>query len=247
MTKQYLLVTGSSSGIGREIAVKLSSTYNIVLHGRNKDRLQNVYKDCFEGNHLIWEFDLEDINNLENSFVTFIQKNNIKISKFVHSAGMMINYPVRMLNVEIFQRTYNTNVVSAALLTKVLTGKKTNEKSLDNIVFISSNISNFGAKSFSVYGSSKAALDGLMRSLAMELAPEVRVNSVLSGSIETPLTSHIYDDKELIERMAKTYPLGLGNVNDISSVVKFLLSDDARWITGQQITVDGGRTINISG
>jgi NAD(P)-dependent dehydrogenase (short-subunit alcohol dehydrogenase family) len=57
----------------------------------------------------------------------------------------------------------------------------------------------------------------------------------------------MYQDTELINRMAVAYPLGLGTTQDICTAVKFLLSDDARWITGQQLTVDGGRTINISG
>ena len=61
------------------------------------------------------------------------------------------------------------------------------------------------------------------------------------------MTEHMYQDEELVKRMAATYPLGLGEANDIYEVVNFLLSDKARWITGQQCTVDGGRTINITG
>ena len=86
-----------------------------------------------------------------------------------------------------------------------------------------------------------------MRSLAVELAPHVRVNSVLPGGVRTRMTENMYQDEELISRMAATYPLGLGNVSDISQAVRFLLSDEARWITGQQLTVDGGRTINVTG
>ena len=86
-----------------------------------------------------------------------------------------------------------------------------------------------------------------MRCLALELAPGVRVNSVLPGGIRTPMTEHLYKDTEMIERMNTTYPLGEGSVKDICGAVQFLLSDEARWITGQQLTVDGGRTINITG
>ena len=86
-----------------------------------------------------------------------------------------------------------------------------------------------------------------MRSLAVELAPRVRVNSVLPGGVRTAMTEHMYQDENLIERMAADYPLGLGEVKDIYMAVKFLLSDEARWVTGQQFTVDGGRTINITG
>ena len=142
--------------------------------------------------------------------------------------------------------SFNINVVSAALITKILAGRK-NQKALKSAVFISSNISNYGAKAFSIYSSAKSGLDGLMRSLAVELAPDVRINSVLPGGVKTRMTEHMYEDEDLIKRMESLYPLGLGKVDDICHVVQFLLSDDARWITGQQITVDGGRTINITG
>jgi NAD(P)-dependent dehydrogenase (short-subunit alcohol dehydrogenase family) len=86
-----------------------------------------------------------------------------------------------------------------------------------------------------------------MKSLAMELAPNIRVNAVLPGAVRTTLTEHIFEDENLINRMKETYPLGLGTTTDIYDAVKFLLSDESRWITGQQLYVDGGRTVNITG
>lgn len=247
MEKDYILVTGASSGMGEEISVSLSQDYNIVLCGRDLDRLNGVKQKCSEGNHLIWQYDLSDVESLEDDFASFMKKNCIQISYYVHCAGYMKMYPIRMLNKDIFSDAFNVNVISAALITKLLVGKKTNSASLKSVVFISSNISNFGAKAFSAYSSSKAGLDGLMRSLAVELAPKVRVNSVLPGGVRTRMTEHMYQDEELINRISATYPLGLGTVGDIRDAVAFLLSDKARWITGQQLTVDGGRTINITG
>lgn len=247
MEKEFLLVTGASSGMGEEIAASLSSTYNIVLGGRNNDRLEAVRGKCADGYHITWAYDLSNVENLEESLSQLIAQEGIKVSRFVHCAGSMKMYPVRMLQPALFEEAYHVNVVSAALIMKVLTSKRVNNKSLKSAVFISSNISNFGAKAFSVYASSKAALDGLMRSLAVELAPSVRVNSVLPGGVHTRMTDTMYEDQALIDRMAATYPLGLGNVTDIRDAVAFLLSDRARWITGQQLTVDGGRTVNITG
>ena len=86
-----------------------------------------------------------------------------------------------------------------------------------------------------------------MRCLAVELAPNVRVNSVLPGAIQTEMTGNIFENKEVLDRMAQMYPLGVGKPHDIFEMVEFLLSEKSRWITGQQFTVDGGRTINISG
>lgn len=247
MEREYILVTGASSGMGEEIAVSMSHDYDIVLCGRDLDRLNGVKQKCSEGNHLIWQYDLSKVETLEEDFASFLKNNSIQISYYVHCAGYMKMFPVRLLNKDVFTDAFNVNIISAALITKLLVGKKSNGASLKSIVFISSNISNFGAKAFAAYSSSKAGLDGLMRSLAVELAPKVRVNSVLPGGVRTRMTEHMYQDKELIERMAATYPLGLGTVDDIRDAVAFLLSDRARWITGQQLTVDGGRTINITG
>jgi len=86
-----------------------------------------------------------------------------------------------------------------------------------------------------------------MRCLAVELAPRVRVNSVLPGAVKTEMTDGIFADDEIAGRMEKEYPLGIGSPEDIADMVRFLLSENAKWITGQQLTVDGGRTINISG
>ena len=244
--KKYILITGSSSGMGEEIAVQLSSDYNIIINGRDTERLTDVRRRLAKGSHIIWRYDLADVQNVEQSLISLIAEKGIKISHFVHSAGFMKMYPVKMLTAELFNTSYNINVVSAALITKTLVGRK-NNKALESAVFISSNISNFGAKAFSIYSSTKSGLDGLMRSLAMELAPAVRINSVLPGGVRTRMTEHMYQDEELINRMAATYPLGLGEKSDIYHAVRFLLSDEARWITGQQLTVDGGRTVNITG
>ncbi|MDR2085183.1 MAG: SDR family oxidoreductase [Bacteroidales bacterium] len=246
--KEYILVTGASSGMGREIAIKLSEYNNIILNGRDLERLEETKNHCSSSHtHLIWQYDLFNVEDVEQSLIEFLKVNDIKVNKFVHCAGFMSTYPLKMVNLSLIQKTFNVNVFSALLITKVLSNKKVNEKSLSAVVLISSNISNFGAKAFSAYGASKGALDSMMRSLAVELAPNVRVNSVLPGGVRTTMTEHMYQDEELISRMASSYPLGLGDVTDIYEVVNFLLSEKAKWITGQQITVDGGRTINISG
>lgn len=246
--KDYVLITGASSGIGREAAVLLSHHYNLIINGRNDERLNETLMLCENSNnHLIWLYDLGEISNIEGELSKFMMEKGIYITHFVHSAGYMKAVPLKMVSVDNMHQVFNTNIISAALIVKVLTKKKINGNFLKSVVFISSNISNFGAKAFSIYAASKSGLDGLMRCLAVELAPNVRVNSVLPGGVRTAMTEHMYQDNELIERMATSYPLGLGNTKDIASAVAFLLSEESRWITGQQLTVDGGRTINITG
>ena len=246
--ENFILITGASSGIGREIAIRLSKEHNVIINGRNSEQLSLTKELCSTNtSQLIWQYDLNNIENVEDAVSSFIKENDISISHFVHCAGYMKTYPLKMVNLSLLSSTFNINVFSATLIIKTLTNKRLNANALKSIVLISSNISNFGAKAFSVYGASKSALDGIMRSLAVELAPNVRINSVLPGSVRTTMTEQIFENEELIERMSATYPLGLGDVNDIYEAVAFLLFDHSRWITGQQLFVDGGRTINISG
>lgn len=245
---ETILITGASSGMGREMAIRFSEKYRVIVNGRNLERLQETVSMChYADQQLIWQYDLSNIDSLEESLTSFLKADGTTVNYYVHCAGMMKNYPIKMVNVELLQQTFNTNVFSAELITKLLVNKRLNNNSLKSIVYISSNISGFGAKAHSVYGASKGALDAMMKSLAIELAPNIRVNSVLPGAVRTALTEHVFEDEELINRMKETYPLGLGNTSDIYEAVRFLLSEEARWITGQQIMVDGGRTVNITG
>lgn len=245
---ETILITGASSGMGREMAIRFSEQYRVIVNGRNLERLQETITMCQnQDQQLIWQYDLSNIDGLEESLTSFLKTEGIVVNYYVHCAGMMKNYPIKMVNMELLQQTFSTNVFSAELITKLIVNKKLNNNALKSIVYISSNISGFGAKAHSVYGASKGAVDAMMKSLAMELAPNIRVNSVLPGAVKTMLTEHIFEDENLINRMRETYPLGLGTTSDIYEAVRFLLSEEARWITGQQITVDGGRTVNITG
>ena len=247
MKTAYLLITGSSSGIGREMAIYLSKTYNIILHGRDLERLEKVKSSCTKQfDHKVWRHDLNEINDIETSLSGFLIRENVQIIGYVHCAGYMKIAPLKISNAQVLTTSLNTNIISASLITKVLTSNKFNQDALKSVVFISSNLSNMGAKGMSAYGATKGAIDTLMKCLAVELAPKVRLNSILPGAIPTEMTKNILDNEEVLKRMIETYPLGLGEGLDICYLAEFLLSQKSRWITGQQITVDGGRSINIT-
>jgi NAD(P)-dependent dehydrogenase (short-subunit alcohol dehydrogenase family) len=248
MEKQgYILITGASSSIGSHIAVKLSRHFNLILNGRNVESLNNIRSQChLQDRHIIWASDIGKIEELESSLRELIMQAEIVVDGFVHCAGYIKLLPLKSISLANLQETMNVNFNSAVLLIKLLINKKINKSSLNKVVFISSTASIMGAKGFNVYSASKGALDSLMRSLAIELAPNVRLNSVLPGAIRTKMTESLFNDPILRERMEKEYPLGLGEANDIFEMVDFLLSEKARWITGQQFVVDGGRSVNIS-
>ena len=243
----YLLISGSTSGIGQYLAIQLSKDYNLILNGRNDEKLLNTFNLCStEKQHLIWNYDLSNIEKLDIMLSEFLKNNNIHVETFIHCAGFLKMLPLRNISLSIIQETMTTNFLSAVMIIKTLINRKSNNAALHNVVQISSTASIRGAKAFNIYSASKGAMDAMMRSLAVELAPNVRINSVLPGGVQTQMTEEMFKDKDLIDKMAKDYPLGLGLPNDIYEMVNFLISEKSRWITGQQFVVDGGRSINIS-
>jgi NAD(P)-dependent dehydrogenase (short-subunit alcohol dehydrogenase family) len=136
-------------------------------------------------------------------------------------------------------RIFNVNLFSAMEIIRSLVQKRTNKGALQSITFISSIASRVGASGYSVYAASKGAVNALSLSLAVELAPAVRVNAILPGIIQTEMTKEYFANSDFVA----LYPLGFGRPEDIADAVEFLSSEHARWITGQEIVVDGGRSV----
>lgn len=244
--REYILITGATSGLGKATAIKLSQKYNLILSGRNEDKLNEVRDLCkSEYDIKVWRCDLGDVGNVELSLKSFISSSDVQVRALIYCAGMFKMIPCKNYSEVLLNETFAVNVFSAALISKVLSSKRINPP-LKSIVFVSSNISDRGAKAFGIYGASKSALDGLMRSLAIELAPRIRVNSVLPGAMVTEQTSFIYENEDTKEKMKKSYPMGIGIPDKVIPVIDFLVSDESNWVTGQQFTVDGGRNINIT-
>jgi NAD(P)-dependent dehydrogenase (short-subunit alcohol dehydrogenase family) len=243
----HVLLTGASSGIGQQMAIWLSATHRLVLHGRDAERLGRTLAACSDpANHLVWRFDLADAAHVGEALTRFLGEQQTRVSGFVHCAAMLQILPLRSLALDQVKQAFDVNFFSAMEIARVLTRKKVNDRHLRSIVFISSIASQFGAKGFSAYCATKGALDALMKALAVELAPEVRVNSVLPGGIRTEMTKQIFESPEMVAKFERDYPLGIGEPTDVIHMVEFLLSEKARWVTGQQLVVDGGRTANIT-
>ena len=241
------LITGASSGAGRRIAIHLSRSRRLILHGRDGARLLETRDLCERpAEHLMWNFDLRDGDRIEASLEPLLRDNQLAIEGFVHSAGTLKIQPLRLLDRGSAREIIDVNFMAALEILRLLVRQKINGKHLRGVVFISSTASRFGARGFSAYCASKGALDAFMRAAAVELAPRVRVNSVLPGATRSAMTAAMLSDTELRDRMETEYPLGIGDPDDVAWAVEFLLSDKARWITGQEFVVDGGRTVNIT-
>lgn len=243
----YTLVTGASSGIGQAIAERLSAGRRLILHGRNLERLAETRARCAgPERHLVWAYDLERVEGIAESLGGLVADKGIAVEAFVHSAGVAKVLPIRSIGHRQVIEVMNVNFGSAVEIISLLIKKKVNRQRLRNVLLVSSIAAQYGAPGFSMYSASKGALDSMMRALAVELAPQVRVNSIAAGGVQTPMADQLLADTAVAEKFVRDYPLGMGRPEDIVDTAEFLLSERSRWITGQAIVVDGGRSVNIS-
>lgn len=239
----YTLLTGATSGIGLDLAKRLSSDRNLILVGRDEAKLDETIRQIdksYKVRKLVCDLDA-DRRQLALQLVEFIQDCDLQINALVHCAGTSKVMPLRQADSASIDTIFNVNILSVMELIRPLL-KKENKGALKNIVFISSLASIRGEKGNAVYAASKGALNALAVSLAKELAPKVRVNSISPGTVETPMTQAFLESEAGAAHL-QTYPLGVGHCEDITNLVCFLLSDESHWITGQNIVIDGGRSI----
>ena len=238
----YTLLTGATSGIGLDLAIRLSRERNLILVGRDEAKLDDVIRQI-SGPHkaqkLVCDLDA-DRRQVAARLTDLLQNSDLQIDALVHCAGTSKAMSIRQADTDTIDTIFNVNILSAIELIRPLL-KKENKSSLKNIVLISSLASIRGEKGNAVYAASKGALNSLAVTLAKELAPKVRVNSVSPGTVETPMTEAFLQSEAGAAHL-QTYPLGVGHCEDITNLVCFLLSDEARWITGQNIVIDGGRS-----
>lgn len=245
--KEWVLVTGASSGIGKAIAIELSQEYDLILNGRDEKRLEATSAECAEGcRRIIWNYDLTQIESVGKALADFLAESKVRVSRFVHAAGISKILPVNVTRIEDVRSTFGVNTVAPFEIVRTLSSKRGNSAALKNVVFVSSAISRRGAKGHAIYGASKAALDGMMRGLAVELAPKIRVNSVQPGFVKTPMTESVLANLDVVKRLEAQYPLGIGGPKSVADAVSYLLSDRANWITGHELVVDGGSTIDFT-
>ena len=239
----YSLVTGSTSGIGFEVAKLLANhSVNLVLHGRDTSKLSEHKALLKNANVVLWQHDFNDIETIPASLQALIAREKISITKLVHCVGMDATLPARSTDIELIDKLMRVNFYSAVAIIKLLLKKSINKQGLANILLTSSVSAIRGFSGKSAYSASKAALDAYMLSLSKELAPRTRVNSVLPGAVPTNMTADIFADDAHRQHLLESYPLGAGSAVQVAEVIASYHNNDNLWVTGQRIVVDGGST-----
>jgi NAD(P)-dependent dehydrogenase (short-subunit alcohol dehydrogenase family) len=238
-----IIITGASSGIGRECAIVLSKLgANVILIGRKKNELTKTSQMLYSKSYLIIEQDITIFDKC-NEIVEKSVNEFGKISGFIHCAGIEKTLPLRQMKPSHYYDLFNINAISGFELAKIISKKNNHEKISTSFVFISSVMSELGQPGKIGYCSSKGALVAGSRAMALELAKKnIRVNCVLPGMVKTEMFENIFNTLPIDSQNSITnmHPLGLGKPDDVANMCVFLLSDLSKWITGTNFRVDGG-------
>lgn len=238
-----ILVTGATSGIGYGLCCYLlENNCQVLAVGREISKLDELASKYIDNLKII-SLDLTEYSNYNEIFEVTLSGE--KLDGFVHCAGMEETLPITLYTTERIKNIYEINVFSGIELLRYFSKKKYSNEGA-SVVFISSVMGELGQPGKIGYCSTKAAVLGVVKSAALELAKrKFRVNAIAPGVVNTPMTQKLFTqiDDENIVRINEMHPLGIGEVEDIVPLLVFLLSDNSKWITGQNIKIDGGYSI----
>lgn len=237
---KHILVDGAGMGMGRETAVQLSKLgAKVSLIDLDNNALQETLSLMNGNGHLIVNCNLGDLTAIEGIVKDIVSKNG-PVDGFVHCVGLRCKRPLKMITPDVLQSVFTVNLGSFYELLRQITRKGNYNPGL-SVVAISSMSAKTGGAGISVYSSSKAAIDGAIRSLALELgAKKIRINSVMPGQINTPAYAQYLATVGGVDKVMERQYLGLGEAEDVVNMILFLLSERSRMITGAAIPLDGG-------
>ena len=243
------LVTGSSSGIGQAIAVRLASEgASVVVDYRGSSQGADDTKKQIEaagGKAIIVQGDVAKLADGQNLVDQAWQQLGA-CDILVNNAGIEKSADFWDVTEQDYDAVLNVNLKGAFFLTQAFVRRLRDAKRTGRIINISSVHEDMAFPHFSTYCASKGALRMLTRNLAVELGPlGITINNIAPGAIATPINTSLLDDKPKLDALLKNIPLGrLGKPEEVAGVAAFLASDDAAYITGTTYVIDGGLMVN---
>jgi len=239
LTGKTVLVTGASSGLGKQTAITASEYgARVVITGRNAARLEETYQLLHGEGHLQFLADLTiqaDIDRLVAGLPV--------LDGLVHSTGISELSPARFITEAVISRTFRISFDASVLLTAGILGKKKLTKSNSSIVFISTISTRYPFVGGAMYIGAKAALEAYARVLALELAGRgTRVNCIAPAFVRTPMLDETAENfsREVVDKIEQRQMLGLGDPTDVANTIVFYLADASKWVSGTNLILGGG-------
>lgn len=241
LTNKVAIITGASQGIGKGMAETFSKAgAHVACVSRNKDNLKSVTDSLIKngGEASFYTCDVSSLDAFQNT-IKEIAENHGSVDILVNNAGVCKDKLIMRMSEDDWNKVININLNGAFNGIKAVSQIMIKQRS-GRIINISSIVGLIGNPGQANYAASKAGLIGLSKSAAKELAPRgITVNAIAPGYIATDMTDQITDQAK--ESLITKIPLGrIGSPSDIAASALFLASDEAEYITGQTLTVDGG-------
>lgn len=237
-----ILITGASSGIGQQTAIRLSETgAKLFITGRNHERLDETFRKLQGKDHIKVIADLTDTGQIDK-VVNVVSE----LHGFVHCAGVSTLVPIKYIKQEQVRDVFSINYESAVLLVGKILLLKKNTKTT-SFVFMSSLATVHPMFGGSLYIGSKLALEGFSKSIAIEFSSKgIRSNCICPAYVVTPMVEKVRESfsDDFIEKFKTMHPNGFGYPDDVVNIISFLLHDGSRWLNGQNINL-GSFNINV--
>lgn len=244
LNNKRFILTGAASGIGKSTATVLAGLgASLLLVDINEAALNETKSLCGDLASTLL-LDLTNSAAIKDVLIKAAADGG-KFDGLVHSAGIPYISPLKSIDKGKAMKVYELNAYAALELSKVFINRNVFNGVSGSIVFISSVYGVVGSAANVGYAMSKAAINGLTKALAIELAPKnIRVNAIAPGFVKTQMMSdsNVAFDDNRDSYLTSLHPLGLGNPEDIANPIAFLLSDASKWMTGSILNVDGGFT-----
>ena len=235
------IVTGASSGIGQGAAVALAGAgANLICVARGEDRLVETEKALRENGWKVTS-EIADINH-HSEIRNIFEKHKIDI--VVNAAGQARHSPALETKLEDFSAVMDVNLKSAYFISTTAAKSMLERDICGSIIHISSQMAHVGGVDRAVYSASKHAVEGMVKSMAIEWGPNgIRINSICPTFVRTPLTEPTFQNPDRVKWITSKIKLGrVAEVSDIMGAVLYLATDLSSMVTGTSILVDGGWT-----
>ncbi len=244
--QKTVLITGASSGIGKETAFYFhQKNYLVIGIGRNQSELEKTKSEL--KNFVFFIADFQEALSIEKcgkEVISFLKNESLLLSALINNAGIYMQTAPMQSDFANWKTQFQVNLFASIQLTELLIPFMSSPGSITNVT---STLANKPGALNGGYSASKAAMNSWTHSLAQRLAPNIRVNSVSPGIVETPihrLDSYADKAKAVMEINQKQPMKRMGQPSDIAKSIYFLASEDSAWTTGSILLVDGG--INLT-